>query len=161
MDQISVVFNYEGRSIEIQGMSNEQMKNIYQRFASKSGIDLNIKKLLFSYNGKWEDTSRISENLTFNQMANLEDKKRKKMSILVAENTFGSSKNEENKIFSNEIVCPECCKYCLIKFENYHISLYGCENGHEKENILLNQFKNTQHLETENIFCSECKKTKI
>ena len=35
MDQISVVFNYEGRSIEIQGMSNEQMKNIYQRFASK------------------------------------------------------------------------------------------------------------------------------
>ena len=158
MDQISVVFNYEGRSIEIQGMRNEQMKNIYQRFAAKSGVDLNVKKLLFSYNGKWEDTLRISEDLTFNQMANLEDKKRKKMSILVAENIFGSSQNIENKIRSNEIVCPECCKYCLIKFENYRISLYGCENGHEKENILLNQFKNTQHLETENIFCSECKK---
>ena len=159
MEQIAVEFNYEGRSVEIQGMSNEKMKNIYQRFASKSGIDLDEKKLLFSYNGKWEDTSKISENLTFNQMANSEDKDRKKMSILVAEDTFGSAQNEENnQIRSNEIVCPVCCKNCLIKFENYRISLYGCENGHVKKNILLNQFKNTQHLETENIFCSECQK---
>ena len=43
-----------------------------------------------------------------------------------------------------------------MKLENYRISLYGCENGHSKDNILLEEFENTQFINFAKITCGFC-----
>ena len=154
-DNIIVEFNYESNSIKIQGKKDEKMKDIYQRFFNKSGQDFSNKKIYFSYNGKWGNDSDGTENLTFWQMAKEEDRRRRQMNILVAENT-----NIENDIIieSKEIICPQCNKYIHMNIKNYKISLYDCENGHTKNNILLPEFKNTQFINFSKIICGNCNK---
>ena len=152
-DNIIVEFNYESIGIPIQGKKSEKMKNIIQRFFNKMGEDFSKKKIYFSYNGQWENDSYNIENFSFLELANEQDKKRKKMNILVAENT---TVKEDLIIKSNEIICPQCWKYILMKLENYRISLYGCEKGHSKDNILLEEFENTQFINFAKITCGFC-----
>ena len=154
-DNITVEFRYESNSIKIQGKKDEKMKNIYQRFFNKSGQDFSNKKIYFSYNGKWGNDSDGTENLTFWQMAKEEDRKRRQMIILVAENT-----NIENDIIieSKEIICPQCKEYTHMNIKNYKISLYDCKNRHTNNNILLREFKNTQFINFSNITCGNCNK---
>ena len=111
-DNIIVEFNYESIGIPIQGKKYEKMKNIIQRFFNKMGEDFSKKKIYFSYNGQWENDSYNIENFSFLELANEQDKKRKKMNILVAENT---TVKEDLIIKSNEIICPQCWKYALIR----------------------------------------------
>ena len=154
-DNITVEFRYESSSIKIQGKKDEKMKNIYQRFFNKSGQDFSNKKIYFSYNGKWGNDSDGTENLTFWQMAKEEDRKRRQMIILVAENT-----NIENDIIieSKEIICPQCKEYTHMNIKNYNISLYDCKNRHTNNNILLSKFKNTQFINFSKITCGNCNK---
>jgi len=88
-------------------------------------------------------------------MAKEEDRRRRQMNIFVAENT-----NIENDIIieSKEIICPQCNKYIHMNIKNYKISLYDCENGHTKNNILLPEFKNTQFINFSKIICGNCNK---
>lgn len=66
--------------------------------------------------------------------------------------------NENNKIINNkDIICPECGEICLIKIYDYNITLYECKNGHELNNISLDEYKNTQNLEQSKIICNNCK----
>ena len=44
----------------------------------------------------------------------------------------------------------------LIKIEDYRINMYNCKNGHKKENILLNEFENTQIIDESKIKCNNC-----
>ena len=68
---VEVLFNYKGIEIIIQCNSNDIMKNIINKYISKSE---NINKNLnFIYNG-----NKINEELTLNQQANEIDNKRKK-----------------------------------------------------------------------------------
>ena len=55
---------------------------MYQKFINKTGINKN--NIYFLYDGK--AGTQFNENLTFEEMANTEDKKRKIMKILVMEN---------------------------------------------------------------------------
>ena len=77
------------------------------------------------------------------------------MDILVVENT-----NTEKDLIvpSKEVICPQCGKYILMDINNYKISLYGCENGHTKNDILLNEFENTQLINFSKITCDICGK---
>ena len=152
---IKIVFNYESKLITILGKSNEKMKDIYQRFFNKAGGNLSQKKIFFSYNGKWGNDSDETKDLTFLQMANKEDKERKQMDILVVENT---NKEKDLIVPSKEVICPQCGKYILMDINNYKISLYGCENGHTKNDILLNEFENTQLINFSKITCDICGK---
>ena len=152
-DNITIDFSYDSHIFSIQGKSTEKMKDFYERFFNKAGGDFSQKKIYFSYNGKWGNDSDGSENLTFLEVANMEDKMRKKMNILVAENT-----NVENDLIvdSKEIICPECGKYILMNLNNYKVSLYGCEKGHSKRDIPLQEFENTQCINFSKIICDEC-----
>ena len=76
--EVEIEFIYDGISTIIQCNSNEKMKNIFQKFKDKVGINKN-RKVFYSYDGK----VGIEEELTFKDNANSEDKKRNKMSILV------------------------------------------------------------------------------
>ena len=71
-----VEFIYNGVSTIIQCNLNEKMKDIFQKFKDKAQIkNINI---FYSYNGNNE----INEESEFEEVANSEDKIRKKMNII-------------------------------------------------------------------------------
>ena len=72
MAQIEFTFN--GIFTTIQCNLNEKMKDICQRFKDKVGLD-NDRNLIYSYNGKLG----FDEESSFEEVANSEDKNRKKM----------------------------------------------------------------------------------
>ena len=45
-----------------------------------------------------------------------------------------------------------------MDIKDYKINLYDWKNGHRKENILLNEFEETQNIYLSNIICDICKK---
>ena len=73
-----VEFYYNGNNINIQYNKYEKIKEIFNKFLSKIGAYQN--SFVFIYNGN------IIENkeLTFDELSNIEDKKRNKMNILVS-----------------------------------------------------------------------------
>ena len=145
-----VEFNYNGIITTIECNFKEKMKDIFQKFSDK--VKTLDKNIFYLYDGK----VRINEELTFEEIANLEDKKRKKMKIIVFENELELQK--ENKIKSKNIICPTCKENIKMDIKNYKINLYECKNGHKIENILLNKFEETQNIDLSNIICNTCKK---
>ena len=144
----TISFIYNGDIIKIQSKFNEKMKDICNKFAIKNTVDIN--KIQFLYDG-----NQINFELTLNEQANSLDKQRKEMSVLVYDNATIITDN--SLIKSNEIICPKCFENCRIKFKDYRIQLYGCKNGHEMKNILLNEFNNLQYINEANIICDICK----
>lgn len=74
-----VEFLYNGNICLIQSQEDQKMIDICKIFISKS--NLNENNIYFFYDGK--GGSEFNTNLTFIQMANSFDKRRKKMSVLV------------------------------------------------------------------------------
>jgi len=70
-------FNYNGTKTVIQCKKNDKMKEIYKKFATKTGAD--ISSLYFLYGGD----SKLNEELTVDQIASADDKIRKSMTIIV------------------------------------------------------------------------------
>ena len=149
MAEIKFMFN--GSQIIIQCSKEEKMKDLFKRFANKSNTDIN--SIIFLYDG-----NKINEDLKLNELINSIDKQSNKMSILVYnKNTI---KENEGVIKSKEIICPKCKENCLIKIKDYKIILYGCKNQHINNNILLNEFENTQNINELNIKCNNCNNNK-
>ena len=84
-----VTFVFGGVEVIIQCTKEEKMKDICQRYANK--IERNINSLIFLYGG-----SHINFELSFKGQANIIDKERNEMSVLVYKN--------EN----DEYICPKC-----------------------------------------------------
>ena len=72
-----VEFNYEGKSINIQCNRYDTMGSIFHQFITKA--DVNPNSVSFLYNGKMISNN----NLSFVQIANIFDKQRNKMNIVV------------------------------------------------------------------------------
>ena len=89
MTKASVIFNFQGVDILIQCSNEDIMKDICQKFASK--IKRNVNSLVFLYEG-----SNLNFQLSFKDQANIIDKERNEMKVLVY-------KNE-----SDELICPKC-----------------------------------------------------
>ena len=153
MSQVTVEFQYNGKTITIQGKDNESMKDFYERFANKAAINIREIGIIFSYNGAWNNN--FDENKTFIQTANSEDKKRKKMVFLVAESK-DQEPQEELLHDSEDIICPKCEKFALMSLKNYKISLSNCQNNHNTNNILLPDFEKTQKINYSKITCGFC-----
>ena len=151
--EVEIEFIYDGISTIIQCNSNEKMKNICQKFKDKVGIDKN-RKVFYSYDGK----VGIDEELTFRDNANSEDKKGNKMSILVFSNDSLIIQKENDIKESQNIICPKCKENIKMDIKEYKINLYDCKNRHKKNNILLNEFKETQKFDNSKIVCDICKK---
>ena len=139
----NVEFNYQGNQITIQCNENDLIKDICKKFASK--INLDMKSLYFICGGE-------EINL---ELANTLDKKANKVSIMVYQNEPEVS---SKKVFDiKEVICPECGENARLKIINYKITLFECKNNHKKNNILLNEFGNTQKINLSNIKCDDCK----
>jgi len=147
---MEVLFTYKGNETAIQCKSSEQMKEICKRFAYKIGI--NINSIFFIHDGV-----KINDQYTFFQLANENDKKEKKMKVLVYEIEKLTNTGDFRK--SKEIICPQFGdENILIKIKNYRISLSGCKNGHNINNLLFDNFINTQKIDISKIICNECNK---
>ena len=63
-----------------------------------------------------------------------------------------------NIIQSKDIICPKCNENILIIIKDYKINLYNCKNGHKINDILFNEFENTQKIDISKITCINCNK---
>ena len=148
-----VEFQYNSISTIIQCNEDQKMSEICNNFISKSNLDEN--NLNFIYNGI--AGKQFDKNLTFNQMANSLDKTRKKMNILVINNTIEDNNDKDALVRAKNIICPKCGEDIKIKKIEYNkIYLYECKNGHKINNILLNELEKTQMINLKNIKCGIC-----
>ena len=88
MSGASVIFTFEGINVKIQCSTNDKMKDICQKYANK--IERNVNSLVFLYGG-----SNLNFQLSFKEQANIIDRERNEMSILVYKN-------------ENDLTCTKC-----------------------------------------------------
>ena len=133
-----IAFNIDGSNFTIQCNEKEKMNDVIKSLSSKKDIDLSSSK--FFYSG-----DILKRNLTFDDIANSDDKKRNQMNIVGY--TFEDDLEDEEKfVKSKDIICPKCKGLCKINIYDYKIALYECKNNsnHKISNILFTEFDNTQ-----------------
>ena len=147
-----ILFHFNGSKINVQCNLEEKMKNICEKFSMKSGVDIN--SLIFLYTGK-----QIDLNLKLKDQVNKSNLESKEIPILVYKKNESNSIKENNnsKTPSKELICPTCGENCLMSIKDYKIKLFGCMNGHETNDILLDEFSATQNIDELNIVCNFCK----
>jgi hypothetical protein len=88
MSGASVAFTFEGIKVKIQCSTNDKVKDICQKYANK--IERNVNSLVFLYGG-----SNLNFQLSFKEQANIIDRERNEMNILVYKN-------------ENDLTCTKC-----------------------------------------------------
>ena len=147
MAKVEFIFN--GTTTTIQCKENETMNEIIKRFCIK--VEKNKEGMCFLYGGKI-----IEENKTFNEVANSDDKQRKKLSILV--NDKNSVYNYNNLKKSKYILCPKCHESVRININDFKIKLFGCKNDHVTDNLSFPDLNNSMIIDESKIICDICKK---
>ena len=130
---IQVNFIFEGRKITIQSTKNEIMKELFKNFEVKGNIE--NKSVYYLYNG-----NKLNEEIKLGEI-------------------IGNNNNIDiivNLIISKYIKCPKCKENIRIKIEDYKIELYDCKNNHNINNILLEEYENTQKIDISKIICHIC-----
>jgi hypothetical protein len=135
----------------IQSQNDELMLNICKRFSAEINIEFN--KLYFLYDG-----GKISYLLTFNEQANINDKRDGKMNVIVYQDENNNNDNK-NIIMSKDIICPKCREICLLKIRDYNLSFYNCKKKEKLDNILLDEYEYFQKIDQSEIICDDCKNT--
>ena len=116
-------------------------------------MQLDLNKVYFLYNG-----NKINEKLSFEELANEEDKSKNQINIALLEiNNNNIIINEELKK-PKEITCPKCQENIFIKIEDIKIGVYSCTDKNKIEDININDLKNK--LDILNIVCNNCNKAK-
>ena len=144
---VQIEFDNNQMITVIQANLGDLFKDVINKYLGKTLISPDI--VSFVSNG-----CIINPNLTVEKQMNNFDKENKTMKVIV-----NVMKKDDDKVIikSKQIICPECNEPCRIKLENYKIKLYGCINGHVKENINLINFNNTQKIDLSKIICNKCK----
>ena len=99
MSEAKIIFIFNGMKTIIQCNKNEKIRNILERYGKEVEIDKD--KVYLIYNG-----NKVNEELSFEELANKEDKKMNMMNIIIYEinnNTIIEEKIEK----SNEIISPK------------------------------------------------------
>ena len=125
------------------------MIDIIKKFSIELKMD--EKDFWYLYNDK-----QINSELTLNEIANENDKNKKKMNIII--NKKNEDINRKIEIYSKDIICPECKESILIDIKDFKINLYGCKNNHKIDNIILNKYEETQKVDLTKIVCNICNK---
>ena len=97
----------------------------------------------------------LSENGTLIETLSEDDKNRDIINILVFSNEEESTNNIVVK--SKEVICPNCFEPAYMNIKNYKISIYDCKNRHKINNILLDEYEQTQNINISKIICDKCK----
>ena len=145
-----VIFIYGGMLVTVQCNINDKMKDIIKKLNEK--FEITNTNIYYLYNG---DKIK-NEELTFEEIANQDDKARKKMTISIIDDIFDIKNKEIRK--SKNIICPECKGNIRMDIIDYKINLSKCKNGHYIKNILFNEFEETQNINLTEIKCDICQK---
>ena len=78
------------------------------------------------------------------------------MTILIYDDNNPETNDDASKIKPKYVICPQCKEICLLNIKDYKIILYGCNNRHKTENILFNEYDDTQYINESKIKCIEC-----
>ena len=143
-----IEFIYNQQTTIIQAKSDEPLKDIINKFLQKSLLE--EKNVFFIANGK-----PISSEKTVLSHMNQMNKENNKLKILV-QLTEEENAKEQTFVKSKDIICPECHQPCIIKSNNYKLSLLGCIQNH-KTNLKIKDFLGTQNINISNIICEKCK----
>ena len=151
MSEATVVFTLEGTDLTLQCSSEEKMRDICQKYATK--IDKNMGSLLFLYEG-----NKINFDLSFKEQAGSSDGNKNEIKIMVKkieDKTDDNGKVDELKIKVDLVESKECKKkqedlnhlysWKTIKSELFIIKLFS--NIKEKIKLkLINYNKKLQKL---------------
>ena len=102
------IFSHNQEIISIQVDLKEKMKDIIKKYINKACI----QNVYFIYSGK-----QIIEENSVEQIINSDDKKSKKMRILV--NDIERTTINERIVNSKEIICPICKESIKIRIKEY------------------------------------------
>ena len=122
-------FIRNGTTTIIQCNENDKLEEIINRYCLKA--EKNKKEMTFLYGGNILDHQK-----TFNEIANLEDKQRKQLSILVNDNKTNKIQLKKSKY----IICPKCQETTRIEIKDFKIKLFGCKNEHIFDNLSFLDF---------------------
>ena len=150
MADVKIDFFCNGQKTTIQSKSNEKMKDIIDKVLIK--LDKTKDSIYFIYGGKY-----LNEDLTFEEIANSQDKERKTISVITYDIEKDTNSKREMFKLSKNIICPDCKEDIILAIKDYKITLFDCKNGHKRENILLKDFDETQNIDESLIFCDDCK----
>ena len=129
----TVTFCYEKSTIDIQCTNEEEMKNIFHKFAIKFNSDED--NFDFFYEKK-----KINNNSSILKLTGIKNKK-----------TINIFVERKSKI----IKCPICiCNDTVIKIENFRLNFYGCKYGHSDIKI-FDHYKKSQEIDYSQIKCSK------
>ena len=150
MSKIIINFIFNNEQIKLQfNNRNEYMKNIFKSFCIKANKQ--IEDIYFLYNG-----NIINQELKLEQINNKDNE----ITILVNEFNETNINNDQNEAKEKSILCPTCGESCIIKINNYKITLNQCDNGHNSEILLLDEYFNkVKKIDDSQIIC-ECNKKK-
>ena len=129
-----LIFFYEGIKEKIYCNANDKMKDIVNKFLTKINKQNEIEKLYILYHWKY-----INYDLTFNELANEEDRKKGRIEITV--NRKEEIKKERKQFISKDVICPKCKENTFMDIKNFKINFYGCKNNHKINNIFLMNMK--------------------
>ena len=145
---VDIDFNLNQSHIVIQANLADKFQDVVNKYFQKTL--LNPASVAFVVNGKPANPSTSIQS----HMSKL-DKDQKKMNVLV--NMLESNEAEKEVITKSEVViCPQCKEPCRIAFEDYKIKLYECPNKHERKNINIPVFADTQKVNESKIICQQC-----
>ena len=148
MASVDIIFN--GTTTTIQCNENEKIEDIIKKFCIK--VEKRKDEIGFLYGGVF-----LEENKTFNEVANLEDKERKKMSILVTEKNATEPQQDSILKKSKYIICPKCEETITINIKDFKIKIFDCKNKHNIENLSFSDFNKSQLYDESKIICESCK----
>ena len=143
----TIYFTYQSKNTIIQCNENDNVKNIFERFCNKTGLNINL--LYFLYDGN----TNINTQVTIGELANKEDKIRKSMSILV--NELNEINDNTSIMKSREVIC-KCGEVANLYFDDFKINI-ECRAGHKTKNLLFNEFERTQLIDVSKIICENCR----
>ena len=144
-----VTFTYKCQNITIQCNKSDKMKDIIDKFITKTQIDKN--SVYYLYNG----TLIINEDLEVGKVIKDENKNE-----IIVYNLSSDNNNNNSIIISKDIICPKCKEKAIIKIKDYKIELYNCKNGHNVKDILINEYEKTQVFDISSLKCNNCDKNK-
>ena len=145
---MEIKFRHNNSLVLIQCNKSDLMKDIFQKYITKTGLDIN--KIYFLSNGNIIDNKFYESSIKELTNENIFD-----IQVYDIEMNNPEKKNKLKK--SNIIVCSECKGLCRLEVKNYQIKLFGCENGHIINDISINDFNETQYIDESKIICDICK----
>lgn len=148
MSKYRTRFIYGETKIEMSCYQNDFIRDICLRFQQKNNL-------------KDEDIIYVSNSIIIDIRSNIKFINLAPSSDILEINVYinyqyqipqnQANENNENQIkensiqeLSKSITCPKCHEESQIKIKDYQITLYGCKNNHSVENILLNEYEQTQ-----------------